>query len=102
MRRTIRITWQQVLMILKLEKSMIKYSIWWQPQNQIAFNNVCPFVDVASGLFYPATPEWPNGFFYLEQDLNGNQFGQVDTAANNHVCIDIKPSPQPPGNPNGR
>lgn len=98
----IKFTWRQVKMILKLPQEMTNYSCWWTPTNQTALANLCPFLNLTSGTFYSATPEWPNGFFFLTQDLNGNQFGQVDTAANDHVAIDIKPSPQPPGNPHGR
>lgn len=81
---------------------MTQYSIWWTPNNQAAFLALCQFIDIEESTFYEATTEWPNGFFFLEQDLNPNQFTQVDNAANAHVCIDIKPSPQPPGNPHGR
>lgn len=89
-------------MNFKLPKEMNPYIIYWQPQLQSEFSQQCPFVNVIEGVFYTASQEWPNGYFRLEQSLNENQFEQVDEAANQLICIDIKPAPQPPGNPHGR
>ncbi len=81
---------------------MTNFAILWQPQLQFDLSQLCPFLNLTSGTFHEAVPEWPNGYFQLDQNLNNNQFEQVDDAANNHVCIDIKPSPYPPGTPTGR
>ena len=81
---------------------MINYSIYWQPQLQPNFSTLCPFVNVENGEYVGPSAEWPNGYFVMEQDLNQNQFEQVDQAAVAHVCIDVKPSPRPPYNPHGR
>lgn len=87
---------------MKNKKIMNEYSIYWQPQNQTLFYSICPFVNFTEGAYYPPSTEFPNGYFHVYQNLNSNQFTQVDDAANNHVCIDIKPATRPPQSPTQR
>jgi hypothetical protein len=81
---------------------MKEYTIYWQPQLQANFQTQCSFLNLLNPNYVPPVAEWVNGYLYKVVGLNDNQFNQVDQCANTHVCIDIKPSPTPPGNPHGR
>lgn len=99
----LRVIFDVIRLNLKLPKNNMElYTIWWQPQLQSAFVGQCPFVNVGLGTYVGPTAEWANGYYWLEQQLNNNQFGQVDASANQHVCIDIRPGTRPPGSPHGR
>lgn len=78
------------------------YTIWWQPQMQSAFAAQCPFVNIAGGTYEGPIGEWSNGYYWVEQQLTPSQFGQVDAAAINHVCIDVRPGTRPSGSPHGK
>lgn len=78
------------------------YKIWYQPQNEEALHQECPFLDLQNGEYVSPTVEWPNGYSWIEQGLTPEQFAIVDAAANNFLAIDIKPKPYPPGHPLGR
>lgn len=86
----------------KKTSSMELYTIWWQPQLQLAFASQCPFVNIAGGTYVSPVGEWTNGYYWVEQNLTTSQFLQVDTAANNFICIDVRPGHKPPGSPHGR
>ena len=81
---------------------MQPYIIWWYPTQQNAFATECSFIDIENATFVEPSESYPEGFNYVEQDLSPEQFVIVDDAADNHVCIDIKPMPHPPGSPLGR
>lgn len=80
----------------------MNYIIFWQPQNEQDLLNLCPFINAGNATDELATPEWPNGYSWVEQELSNEEFTIVDTAANNHVAIDVKPAPHPTGSPTGR
>jgi len=78
------------------------YKIWWEPQNEQELQSQAPFLQTQNAEFVSASALWPNGYYWVEQSLNLDEFNIIDIAANNHVAIDIKPKPYPPGNPLGR
>ena len=80
----------------------MNYKIFYQPQLEQDLLNVCPFINAAEATTEEPNEDWENGYKWVEQDLTTEEFNIVDTAANNHTCIDVKPSPVPPGSPTGR
>ncbi len=86
----------------KTIKKMENYIIYWTLAQEETFVETCPFINIELGLLQPESEEWPDGYKMLEQELTTIQFGSVDNAADEHICIDIKPAPAPPGNPHGR
>lgn len=81
---------------------MNEYIIWWTPAQQSTLISMYPFLNVDQAVYNTPTTEWPNGWFHLYQYLNNNQFNQLDGAADNHLCINIKPATRPPYSPTGR
>lgn len=81
---------------------MNEYVIWWQPQLQPQVISQAPFLSYALAQYNNPTAQWVNGYYRLQQQLSPSQFAIVDNLANNHVCIDVKPSPYPPTSPTQR
>lgn len=81
---------------------MAQFVIWWKPSKEQDFSTLFPELDIANSNQEEGIPEFPEGFKWVEQELSNEQFMIVDTLANNHVCIDVKPSPHPPYSPTGR
>ena len=81
---------------------MTLYRIYWTPTQEQEFSQQFPELDVTNAEYVGPTATWPDGYNYVDQNLGNQEFGIVDGLANNHVCIDIKPHPVPPGNPLGR
>ena len=80
----------------------MNYKIFYQPQLEQDLLNVCPFINAAEATTEEPNEHWENGYKWLEQDLSPEEFTIVDTAANQFVAIDVKPSPAPTGSPTGR
>lgn len=101
----LRVLFQFLKLNRKLPKktsNMELYTIWWQPQLQLAFAGQCPFVNIAGGTYVSPVGEWTNGYYWLEQELTQSQFLQVEACAYNYVCIDVRPGTRPPGSPHGK
>lgn len=81
---------------------MSQFVIYWQPQNEEAFVNAFPQLNVAASTIEPADQNWSNGYKWVEQPLSPSEFNIVDVLANAFVAIDVKPSPRPPYSPTGR
>lgn len=78
------------------------YTIFFEPTKEQDLLQLFPELDQENANYEQPTPQFPDGYNWVEQELTPEQFVLLDNAANNHVCIDIKPSPYPPGNPLGR
>lgn len=81
---------------------MIDTVIWWEPSQANGLAAAAPFLNVPEGVFFPADENWPSGYFRLDQMLMQDQFDAVDALADQHVCINCKRGPYPPGSPTGR
>lgn len=81
---------------------MNRYVLYWTPTQEQNFAQMFPELDQENANYENPTPEWENGYNWVEQDLTPEQFVIVDGLANNHICIDVKPAPRPSGNPLGR
>lgn len=99
----LNVLYQFIRLLIKLpNKTMTQYTLYWQPQLQSTLASNCSFIDINLGVFHEANIDWIYGWYQLDQYLNENQFNQVDAEAESHVCIDVRPSPVPPGSPHGR
>lgn len=78
------------------------HTIWWTPEQEYDFAQQFPELDQENAETVLDDPLWPDGYNWVEQELTNEEFTIVDGLANNHVCIDIKPGPRPPGSPLGR
>ena len=81
---------------------MAQYVIYWEPTKEQNLLNVFPELDVQNSTLEEPTPEWADGYKWVEQNLTPEQFMIVDSAANAYVAIDVKPAPHPPYSPTGR
>jgi len=88
--------------IKNLFKMQQNYIIWWTPSQQPLFQTQAPFINFAISQYQLPTPQYPQGFYWVTQLLNVEQFETIDQLANNQVCMDIKPSPHPPYSPTQR
>lgn len=81
---------------------MQQYIIFWQPSKEQELLQVFPALDQGNANYENPIPEFPEGYNWVEQDLTPEEFTILDTAANQKVLIDVKPSPYPAGSPTGR
>lgn len=81
---------------------MNEYLIFWKPSQQTIFLLNCPFINANQAEYFGPSIEWPEGYFQLYQYMNNPQFNSVDSEANAHRCMDIKPAQRPAGSPTQR
>jgi hypothetical protein len=81
---------------------MIDTVIWYTPSQGPGLALAAPFLDLGTAVFEGPDTSWPQGWYRLEQPLDENQFNLADQLADQHVCIDCKRGPYPPGSPTGR
>lgn len=81
---------------------MQQYIIFWIPSKEQDLLQVFPELDQENANYENPIPEFPEGYNWVEQELTPEQFVIVDTAANQHICIDVKPGNHPSNSPTGR
>jgi hypothetical protein len=86
----------------KNKLNIMQYSIYFEPQKEAELLEEAEFLNTENAELITNDPMWPGGYKVFEQDINGAEFETLDELANEHVCIDLKPSPRPPYGPVAR
>lgn len=80
----------------------MEYSIFYEPANEVELASEAEFLNLENAELITNDPLWPSGYRVFEQDISGAEFETLDDLANEHVLINIYPSPRPPYSPTGR